>query len=96
MSKWQCYSNQKNYMYETLKMLNDSLPECDREVLHSTHDTCAHLAPEASYTLWKKIFEVMSSNFTAVEEGGRHHAALEIYNTRYKEFVATWYNDNSD
>lgn len=96
MSKWQCYSDQKAHMGITLSMLTDSLPACEKNILDSTRDSWAHLAPEASKTLWKRIFQVMVTNFPDVEEGGTHEATLEIYNTRYKEFKDKWYNDNSD
>ena len=96
MSKWQCYSDQKAHMGVTLSMLSDSLPDCEKHVLDSTRDSWAHLAPEASNTLWKRIHGVMVSNFPDVEEGGVHEATLEIYNTRYKEFRDKWYNDNSN
>ena len=96
MSKWQCYSDQKAHMGVTLSMLSDSLPDDEKYILDSTRDTWAHLAPEASKTLWKRIYQVMVTNFPDVEEGGTHEATLEIYNTRYKEFKNKWYNDNSD
>ena len=80
----------------TLSMLTDSLPACEKNILDSTRDSWAHLAPEASKTLWKRIYQVMVTNFPDVEEGGTHEATLEIYNTRYKEFKNKWYNDNSD
>ena len=96
MSKWQCYSDQKAHMGVTLSMLSESLPCDERNILDSTRDSWAHLAPEATRTLWKRIYQVMVSNFPDVEEGGAHEATLEIYNTRYKEFRDKWYNDNSD
>ena len=96
MSKWQCYSDQKAHMGITLSMIEDSLPDDEKHILDSTRDSWAHLAPEAANTLWKRIYQVMVTNFTDVEEGGVHKAALEIYNSRYKEFRAKWYNDKSD
>ena len=93
MSKWQCYSDQKTFLGITLQRIKASLPDNEQGLLESTIDTWAHLAPEAAPTLWKRIFEVMSVNFTDIGDGGRHCNACDIYNSRYKEFRDKWYND---
>ena len=96
MSKWQCYSDQKTFLGITLQLLKDSVQPEEKELFDSTQDTWAHMAPEASPTLWKRIFELVSTNFHEIEDGGIHERTLEIYNSRYKEFRDKWYNDNTD
>tara|TARA_B100000214_G_C23950786_1_gene620393 strand:+ start:460 stop:801 length:342 start_codon:yes stop_codon:yes gene_type:complete len=96
MSKWQCYSDRKAHMGVTLAMIYEALPEDEKNILDSTRDSWAHLAPEASETLWHRIYELLSRNFHDVQEGGKHEQILKIYNTRYKDFRNKWYNDNAD
>ena len=96
MSKWQCYSDQKAFLGTTIFNIKESLPVNEQYLLDSTIDTWAHLAPEAAHTLWKRLFEVMTCNFTDIGEDGRHCNACDIYNSRYKEFRNKWYNDKSD
>ena len=96
MSKWQCYSDRKAFVGQTLILLRHAVPKEEAHLLDSVQDSWAHCAPEASHLMWRKIFDTMSANFPHVQPDGIHHTALKIYNTRYKEFRDKWYNDKSD
>jgi hypothetical protein len=89
-------NTQLAFIGATIAMMQDELPEEEKEVMNGLRDSWAHTAPEIAYLFWKKIHRFCCSVLTDTGPDGRHLRCCEVYNTRYKEFVATWYNDKSD
>jgi hypothetical protein len=90
------YEKQKQFFQQTLIDLLETLDEEDAPKMKSICDSAAHCAPEVTYRMWSKLFQTLSCNFKKVSPDGKHFKTVEIYNSKYKEFVKTWYNDNTD
>lgn len=84
------------FVGETIAMMQDKLPEEDKEVMNGLRDSWAHTAPEIAYLFWKKIHQFCCAALTDTAPDGKHHDVCEVYNTRYKEFITRWYNDKSN
>lgn len=84
------------FVGETLAMMQDKLPEEDKEVMNGLRDSWAHTAPEIAYLFWKKIHQFCCAALTDTAPDGKHFGVCEVYNTRYKQFIERWYNDKSD
>lgn len=96
VNKFIQYEKQKQFFKQTLKELLGTLDEEDAPLMKSICDSAAHCAPEVTYNMWPKLFQTLSYNFKDVNPGGKHFKTVEIYNSKYKEFINTWYNDNTD